>query len=50
VAAQGVDLDPMLRSAERFLQLWAQVRGDVVDAGPAAVVGEEEEPGDGSFD
>ena len=28
VAEQGADLDPMLRSAERFLQLWAQVRGD----------------------
>ncbi|MCO4745330.1 MAG: membrane dipeptidase [Proteobacteria bacterium] len=26
VEAQGVDLDPMLRSAERFLQLWESVR------------------------
>ena len=28
VEAQGVDLDPMLRSAERFLQLWEEVRGE----------------------
>ena len=28
VQAQGVDLDPMLRSAERFLQLWEHVRED----------------------
>ena len=33
VAAQGVDLDPMLRSAERFLQLWEEVRADRPEGG-----------------
>ena len=28
VAEAGVDLDPMLRSAERFLQLWEDARGE----------------------
>ncbi len=28
VEEQGVDLEPMLRSAERFLQLWEEVRGE----------------------
>lgn len=28
VQERGVDLDPMLRSAERFLQLWEQVRAE----------------------
>jgi len=31
---QGVDLDPMLRSAERFLQLWEQARGERDVTGP----------------